>query len=196
MRLLTFAIIVYVVLALETGLRVLLSVPGPTGVSPSFMLILAVYVSLTAPAPTVAWTTLLLGLLVDLRPIGLGEQSQDVVLIGPACLGYFVGGYVAVQVRGMLFRESPITMGIMVFIMGIFVHLVIVALVTLRGLPIVPADGIAGWHAAEQLGHRFGELVYTAVVAVPLGFVLMRFDSLWRLSPLAGRGRHAGRGGA
>jgi len=161
---------------MEEGLRTLLAI-GHT--SPSFLLILMVFTSLWVSPLSAAYTALLLGLLVDLsKPILPANQMIDVALIGPACLGYLTGAYVTMQIRGMIFRHSPIAIGVMVFIAGAFAHLVTMSLLTARGLPWLVAEPIQGWNAADQLVARFLELVYTAMLAVPLGYILVRLQRL------------------
>jgi rod shape-determining protein MreD len=172
---LIFTLVVFVAFSLETGLQTLLAIPGPTGVAPSFLLVVAVFIGLLAPSTTVAWAFLIIGLLVDLQP---GPVREGVIL-GPAALGYLVGGYTVVQLRTLVFRESVLTLAVMTFIVGVFIELVIVMLYTARGLPITPADPIAGWSAADRLKDGFLQLVYSAALAVPVGALLFRYAHIW-----------------
>ena len=95
MRWPVFAILAYLMLVLQEGLRTLWSIQGT---SPSLLLILLVYVGLWAPPMTAAWAALALGLLIDLTtPVKTLNHLQDVTLIGPACLGYLAGAYVTVR---------------------------------------------------------------------------------------------------
>jgi len=48
---------------MQVGLSTLLGLPDPQGVSPDLLLILAVYVGLLAPARTVAWSMLAIGII-------------------------------------------------------------------------------------------------------------------------------------
>ena len=182
MNWLIFAIVTYVMLILEVGLRTLLGLPGPAGVHPSFLLVLGVYVALMAPAQVVPWVMLVLGVLVDLGP----GPSPEMTIVGPAALGYLVGGYVVLQLRSLVFRESVITLAALVFAAGIFVQLVVVVLYTARGLPWLTAQPMPGWNAADQLVHRFFQLLYTTALAVPLGALLLRTSVIWGFTP---RGR-------
>ncbi len=188
-----FAIFAFSFLLLESGLRTLLAI-GYT--SPSLMLILLVYISLWAPTTIAVWAALTLGLLVDLTtPVQVAHQAGDVSLIGPACLGYVAGSYVTVQLRGMVFRDSALATAVLVFIAGAFVHLVVVAILTMRALPWPVAEPIPGWNAADQLVARFLELLYTGVITVPIAYVLTRLKWLWGFNPHAGPGasHHHGR---
>ncbi|MEX2671184.1 MAG: hypothetical protein WD294_03625 [Phycisphaeraceae bacterium] len=183
MNWLIFIIAAYVLLALESGLRMLLQVGG---VAPSFVLVLALYVGLMAPSAVVPWAFLILGLLVDLQP----GPVRDGTLIGPMALGYLAGSYVVLQLRTLVFRESVLALAVLVLVVGIFIQLVYVALLTMRGMGMLTAEPIMGWSAPDQLAQRFMMLLYSAVVAVPLGFVLFRTASAWGFANRARAERH------
>lgn len=173
MRWLIFTIAAFVAYVLETGLRNLLAIPDEAGAAPSFLLILAAFIGLMAPSPTVAWAALVLGLLTDLKT----PLTSDGVLIGPAAVGFLAGGYALVQLRAMVFRESVLSLAVMTFTMGVFAQLVIVAILTVRGL--TPAGPIEGWDAPTQLLHRFFDLLYTVALSIPLGVLLFRYVQVW-----------------
>ena len=176
MRWPVFIFIALTMLVLEKGLRGLLGIPGAFGVSPSFLLPLAVFVALSTSRAAAMWASLFLGLLVDL--------TTDMPL-GSACLGYLAAVLVTFELRGLVFRNSPLAIALMVFPAGIIAHLVIVALVTLRGAAWLPADAPVDWYASEQFVHRFFIVLYSAVLALPLGTVFVWLDPVW------GFGHHA-----
>ena len=181
MNWLIFALFAFVTLVLDVGLRPLWAVPdAAAGVSPCLLLVLMTFIAMRAPSAAALWAGLVLGLLVDLQigPAGL--------VMGPAALGFLAGAYAVLQVRTLVFRQSVATLAVITFVAGIFVHLVSVALYTARGLPFTPAEFITGWDAAEQLVHRFLELLYTCAVAVPFGWLLLRLANLWGF-PAGGR---------
>jgi len=178
---LIFALTTYVLLGLQVGLRPLLMIDVAGGVFPSFLLILMVFLGLSAAPMTVAWAALILGCLIDLMP-----TTGDVAILGPAALGYLVGSYAVVQLRSLLFRESILTLAIMVFAVGLFVNLTEVAIYSFRGLGFLADDPIPGWSAFDELVRRFLVLLYSAAVAVPVGWALFRMGPLWGF---AGGGR-------
>jgi hypothetical protein len=180
----SFAFVLYV---LQFGLRSLWQLPiGPfEDASPDLLLILGVYVAIRAPRHTVFWAMLVLGMLTDLQPVRVDTQSQ-VLIIGPGALGFMLGGFVALQLRAVMFRERLTAVMALTFVVGVFVHLAIVALLTMRGLPVLPSDAIEAWSPANQILQRLVSLIYTVVFAIPLGWVLMRSKQFWRFESGAG----------
>lgn len=174
MNWITFAIAAYLCLTLQVGLGDLWAI-GPA--APSLVLVLGVFIGLTAPGTTVGWAMLVLGLLVDAITPWTGPGQQTVTILGPAAIGYLVGAYAVVQLRSMVFRESVLTLAVMTFVVGIFIQLVIVFLMVIRG-PI-SGDALPGFSAADQLVMRFLSLLYTAVAAVPVGWLLMKLSPLF-----------------
>lgn len=187
MNWLVFTLVTFLFLVLENGLRTLLSIDIVEGVSPSFLLVLMVFVGLMANSPVVAWASLLLGIVADLQPGPVAEG----VIVGPAALGFLVGGWAVTQLRSLVFRQSMTTLAVMTFASGIFVHLVIVALYTMRGLGLMGAEPVANWSAADQLVRRFLELIYSSAIALPLGWILFRYIWIWGFPHIhKGRERH------
>ncbi len=174
MNWLVFAITSYIFLLMQVGLTSLMGIPDAQGVSPDFLLILAVYIGLLAPAKTVAWGMLALGLLANLLILLPGDPAHTGPILGPETLGYLAGAFAILQLRTLVFRESVFSLVIMVFVVGIFIQLVTVFLYSARGLPIFLNDPIPNWSASDQLVHRFLELLYSALIAIPLGLILIR----------------------
>lgn len=180
MRALILLAFIYLAASLDAGLSHALRLPDATGVAPSFMLILAVFIALSAPGMTVAWTCLLIGLIVDLiSPLPAPDRVSDIVIVGPAAVGFFLGGYITTQLRGVVFRDSPLTLAVMVIVAGIFVNLAMVALLRMRGLPLPLDQPLPNWRATDELVRAFFQLLYSAVVAVPVGFVLFRIEAVF-----------------
>jgi hypothetical protein len=187
MNWLIFAILAYLALALEVGLGSLLHIGY---VTPSFLLILAAFIGISAPPSTVMWSFLVIGLLGDLtHPYATADGITDMVLIGPTAIGYLFAAYAILQTRGMFYRESTTTLAVMVGVAGVCMNLGAVALLSFRGLPLLTAEPPPGFFAADELVRRFWQLLYTGALAVPIGFVL------WRLEPIFGfdyaKGHHS-----
>ncbi|MEM6332556.1 MAG: rod shape-determining protein MreD [Planctomycetota bacterium] len=170
-----FGLALYLALAIERGLAGLLAIPDSvSGVSPSFVLILVTWVALQASSSTSLWAGLIAGLAVDLVA---GADSGG--LVGAHALGYALVAFAVLQMRGMVYRQSGLTLGVMTFLGGLFGHLAIVLVLSLRGMPLLPAEALAGWDTTDQLARRFAELIYTGVVASILPLVLSRTLVWW-----------------
>ena len=165
-----FTILTYLFLLMQQGLTTLLGVPDAQGVSPDFLLIFAVFVGIQAPSRKVAWAMLAIGICANLLP---GPVAGGPIL-GPEALGYLAGAFAVLQLRTLVFRESVISLAIMVFVVGIFIQLVTVALYTGRGLPILLGQPVPHWNASNELFHRFWMLLYSAIAAIPVGLVLLK----------------------
>lgn len=177
MNWLIFAMITYAAMALEMGLE-----PMPVLGRVSFMLILAVFVGLMARPHAVVCALLILGVLVDLKHL--------VGLIGPAALGYGVGAYAVLRLRSLVFRESILALAVMVFAVGLCVQLVIVALLTVRGLDWIRAQPIEHWILADELKNRFVDLILSVIAAVPISYGLFRFAAIWNFQAKTRSERH------
>jgi len=178
-----FAIFAYVALSLQVMLSNLL-VWGDRGVMPSFLMILAVFIGLYAPTLAVAWAMLILGLLADLTQSYMTAGGTLVWLPGPSALGFLMGCFAIMQLRSMMYRDSAVALTAMVFLVGVFIQLTTVAMLTLRAMPGMPSDPIANWSATDELVRRFKELVYTTVMSLPLGLALVRSVRVWGFEPM------------
>jgi hypothetical protein len=171
---------VFVVLALQTGLRPVWSLPwGPYGdAAPSLLLILAAFISLRASRGRALAAAVLIGMSVDLtQPVAVVEPVRNIYVLGPAAIGFMFAAYIIVQLRGLVFIDSLLTLTIMTFIGGLFQSLATVAILTLRG--VLPTDPIPDWHATAQLMQRLLEVFYSAALALPVGWLLRRTRRWW-----------------
>lgn len=181
MRWLTFILFAYLFAAADAGLANLFQIGS---VRPNLLLILGVFIGMSASPMALAWAMLVLGVLADV--VNSPLASMGTTILGPSALGFLFGGWAMLQFRGLVFRQSAIAMAVLVFLTGIFVHLVIVALVSVRGMAWPVGEPVPGWSASDQLVHRFLELIYTALVAIPLGAILIHFEHWWGF----GHGKH------
>jgi len=146
-----FAIVAYVLLAAQIAVAPAISVETPAGlIEPRFVLLLAVFVGLYAPARAAITACLILGLLLDLASTWPTSATRDLTLIGPYTLGYFAGGYVLLQTRTMLVRHHPLSIAFMMLLAGVAVQLVVVAVFEARGW----YQPLEGWSLAELARFR------------------------------------------
>lgn len=179
MNWLTFTILACVAYAIQVALQPVWSINGR---EPMLLLILLVFVGLQAPAITAAWSAILLGLLVDIM-----LKQHETGLIGPWALGFLAAGFALVQLRNLLFRDSMFTIGIMTMVAGVFALLVSTTLHKLRTIPLLGNEQMQSFSAADQLYHGFATLLYTAIIAIPVGYGLLRIRDLWGFSHRSAR---------
>lgn len=161
-----FGVLSYVLLALSYAGGSMLSV---WGVRPEPMLVLVVFVSLMAPWRVAMTAALVGGLCLDLLKLYPG----GVVLVGPQTLGLLMGAFVVHQLRNVVFRHSLLTVVILTGVGGVFAEIFSTALLVVRALPWPVGEVFAGWSAADALFGGFLSVVYTSVLAVPIGWVLL-----------------------
>lgn len=185
MNWIVIAIMGWVAMGLDTGLAGALEL-GNSGISPSFVIVLAVFVGLAAPPIQAVWTCLLLGLFVDLiSPMSLHMPAgASVTIVGPYAIGFVLMGQFLLAMRSMLMRQNPLTMALMAFGGFLIVHVFVSAAYTLRGF----YDPIA-WDLSAELIRRLAVAVYTGVIAFPLALVLVPLAPL--LGMQIGQPKHA-----
>lgn len=173
MRWPVFAIAAYLALVLQVGLSHHLALGN---VEPQFVLLLAVFIALSAPTRATVIAAGILGLLLDLvaspytlAASGAGaSEAAAVTLIGPYTLGYMTGGYLVVQLRPMLFRQHPLTLAAMVLVAGAEAHLVVLGLLWVRNW----YEPMQGFIASDELIPRSLGLLYTAAIGLALAYPL------------------------
>lgn len=180
MNWLFFALIAFVAYTLQDGMGNAWARGGDT--HPHLMLIVLVYLALQAAPMTVAWAALILGILADIA------MSKVTGMIGPWTLGYLAAAYALLQLRNLLFRDSVFTIAIMTFVAGIFIHLVATLLYAMRGVPYFANQPIAGFEPANVLFQGFFDMIYSGVLAFPLGYALIKSHKIWSFHG-AGRNR-------
>ncbi|MGD9690856.1 MAG: hypothetical protein AB7K52_15060 [Phycisphaerales bacterium] len=177
MNLLPVAVIAYVLVGLDQAMFETLEVGG---CSPRLVIPLLVYVAMYAPARSALWLGLCVGLATDLlsamtiRNIGLSEPI-GVRLIGPNAVGYLVGMYAVIVLRGYMIKRSPGTPPALTLVAASLAGIAAVAIVSFRYQLhttfrlIDPASW--EWRSGTELLLRLGAALYTAIVAIPLSLL-------------------------
>lgn len=161
-----FAIFAYLLLGLERGLRDALAI-GP--VQPSFLLALAAFVALSAPPMHAVWAGLVLGLALDLTggwPMHTGAPQP---IIGPYALGGVLLAQTILTLRGKLVRHHLATLAVLTFFGVLAAQVVVVVLLSIQKLTGAPL----AFEPGRELLIRLGSAGYTALLAVPLGVLLI-----------------------
>lgn len=185
MRWAVFAAMAFVTFAAELSLRPVLMLHTFGGISPSFIACLAVFIAMFAPRLTALWSCWALGLLLDLSTpfaaaSGIAGGGGSFYLIGPYALGYTFGAYLIIQLRPMVFRQRAVTIGFMTLLSLSSVALIAVAVFVIRSwYASDPGIYPTGSSAAGELFRRFGIALYTALIAIPLGWLLLATLPYW-----------------
>ena len=143
-----YAVALWLLVGLEVGLRGVLRI-GDTGVAPSFVLPLVVFVGLFARPRVSTTAALIAGLLIDLTsPVTL-PGGGTAIIPGPNALGMVLASQLVLGVRGLVFLNSPVTLIVLTPLAGMVWQIVVTAAFGAREL----YDPI-GFHAGSQLTQR------------------------------------------
>ncbi len=176
MRWPVFAVFAFVFLVLEVSLGNVLLFGT---VQPSFVVVLAVFLSLFGSRLGALWGCWILGLLVDLNISLMHGYDRAGPLLGAYALGYPFGCVLLLQVRAMLFRRRALTFATMTFICMIAVSVVVVAVYSAHGW--YPNEELH-WSeigAAREMLRRLGAAVYSSVLALAVGPLLVWTLPVW-----------------
>ena len=193
MRWLVFLIFAITAIVLELSFRHVLALRSLGGVSPSFIAPLVVFVALCASRRSALWACLLLGLLLDmLTQLPYGKEIAYVP--GPHALGYVFGGYLVLQIRAMVFRGRVLTLALLTLALVVAVSIVVVAIYSIRSwypdsatiYPTKPS-------ALRAMLRQIGVGIYSALMAIPVGWILLQTLPLWSFAT-AGQASRVRRG--
>lgn len=180
MRWSVFLILAYVFLGLELGLADLLQI-GANGPSPSWLIVVMVYVASVAPALTALWAAMILGILNDLSAIHAGPNETVQVILGPYAIGYVLGALATLQLRTVVYRRHPLTMSLLALVSGLAVHATVWILYLFRDVlahfsTFFDPVTVSAW---DSLVARLLLVLYTAAFALPLGWLLIKLGPLF-----------------
>lgn len=175
----------WLALGLETSLTSVLAVPvGTVLAGPSFVIPLAVFIGLAAPARATQWSALGLGIGMDLltpRP----TPGDTITVVGPYAIGMLLAMQFVLASRSMVMRRNPLTCAAVSVPAAAIVHIVVVAIFTARHL----YDGSIVWDTTGQLGARAIGTLMTGVSALVVGVMLMPLAPALGLTGIGTRGR-------
>ncbi|MEM9066724.1 MAG: hypothetical protein AAGB51_14690 [Planctomycetota bacterium] len=178
-----FALCLWILLGFELSAKAIIAL-GPTGIAPSFVIPLAVFVALGAPPVHALWACLIAGLCLDLTGRAGGS---DAVVPGPHALGMLLAGQLVLATRSIVIRRNPLTLAALSAAAALLTGLVVVFLYGIRSLLFGSVDA-SGW---DQLVARSGAALYTGVTGLLLALVLVPSVGLFGFQT-----DHLGRGGS
>jgi cell shape-determining protein MreD len=171
MNWLGFAVLAWVALGLELGLKPALRLGAP-GIAPSVTAILAAVLLLQAPRKAAIACAAVLGLLMDLTfalPISGAEAGRGSHVVGPYVLGYLAAAQMALAMRGALVKRNPVTAGFVAMVVSLVSGMVVWIVLTLRARWLDPL----AWDAWPQLWTRLAAPFVTGAVGVVVAFALL-----------------------
>lgn len=175
MNWLAFLAAAWICFGLELGLREVLRY-GDSGIAPSFVVPLLVWVGLGAQPRHALWAGLLLGVLADLTAPARLVPVGSVVLVGPHALGSLLAVLFVVNVRGLVIRGNPLTLAVLSVVAAALVQIVFSAIIGAR--TVLGAAPIA-WGGAGEFAGRMLSALYTGGLAFVLAFVFARVEPLF-----------------
>ncbi len=176
-----FAIFTLLALSIDAGLSDLLRIESLWEIRPNFCGVLAVFVALSAPRITALRACFVIGLLVDLSIEHTTGVNRGVYLVGPYALGLLAGGWLVLRGRTMVFRRRALTIGVMTVMSLLVAQAIIVMLLVVRSRSWYPGGPIHWPDTAvgNELLRRILIAVYSGIVALPGGWLLVRTLPLW-----------------
>ncbi|HRP62928.1 MAG TPA: hypothetical protein PK400_06530 [Phycisphaerales bacterium] len=184
MRWTIFIIFAFIMLALDGGFMGVFTLPAVAGIGPNIVICLLVYICMFATRLAAMFAALTLGVMMDLmHPLSQGDVAPSVYVIGPHALGYVFAGLLLLQLRTMVFRQRAITIGALSFAATFAAGLVIIMVFVIRSWYGEPTEYFMHGSPARELMRQLGIGVYTALLGVPLGWVLLLTTPLWGFQP-------------
>ena len=185
MRWPVFAVAAYLLLVLDVSVASAMRLEVNAGiVEPQFLLVLLVFVGLSASPSVVLLAAGVLGLLVDATTTWpTTTEHYHMTLIGPYALGYLAGATVLLQVRAMVYQHHPLAYAVMIVLAGMAVHLVVLGIFAVR----LWYDPMPGFSAAGDLWLAVLTVAYSAAVGAVLSVGLVLASPLFDFTPTRGR---------
>ncbi len=164
MNWIVFAVLAWIFLGMEQGLRQALQV-GSWDIAPSFVLILLVFVSLWAKPIHALWAALFLGVSLDMLNLVPTKSGETIAILGPWALACMLTAYTVLNFRVLMFRRNPLSIAFLCTVGGAISGVLVLAILSLRAY----YDDILLVSASADLGRRLLTALYTGVLALPLG---------------------------
>ena len=163
------------------------------GIRAQFLPATVVFVCLSAPKRVTLRAAMCAGVAADLFAPTILSDGSTLVVIGPRVLGFALGALAVVPLRGLLYRQNPLSAPIATMLFSLLASLVFIAVWIVRSLLL---DTSAPWWpstGASELMLRLGAALGDGLMAIVVFWVLNKTRPLWgfanttRVSPGAAR---------
>ncbi len=190
MRWWVFLLILIVAAGLDSGLASLFTLRGLGHATPSMAACVLVFVALQARPRVALWAAWVIGVVLDLGPTAAGAAG-GMPVIGPHALGAVAAAYVVLLLRPVVFRKRLVTVAVLAGVVSGCMGLGAAAIETIRWwMPWTHA--LAPPPAAARLTTIGFSAIYTALIGVPIGALLLAGTRWWRFDSPPGRLDYAG----
>jgi rod shape-determining protein MreD len=174
-------------IVVETSLRQAFTLGG---VSPSVMTCVAVFVALFAPKRIALWSCWGLGLCIDLMTAyAQTPGNPPLYVLGPHALAYTALAGAVLLARSSVFRQRVLTISVLTFAASIVEGLVALLILLIRSW--YPSSEQVLYFGGSSLGgallHLLGTAAYSAVLALPVGWLLLTTIPMWRFETFGHR---------
>lgn len=171
-----FVIAVLLASALDAGLGGLFEIGSTRAeILPSVV----VFMALAAPKKLVVRAAIVAGLVADLFAPTIVADGTPLVVLGPRALAFALGAAAVIPLRGLLYRQNPLSNSAAVAIFSSFTALGWIVVSILRS--VVAGGDVPWWPATgtSELLIQFLGALADAALALPAFWVLTRTKPLW-----------------
>ena len=185
MRWWVFLIMAVIAVGLDTGLVGVFTLRGLGHATPSVVACLLAFFALQARPRAALWAAFVIGLMLDLSP-GSASAAGGVPLIGPRTLGCIAAAWMVLLLRPVVFRRRVVTVAVIAGLTAACIGLGSAAVETIRWwAPWTHA--LAPPPTGVRLLTIAASAVYTALLGIPIGAILLGTNRWWRFGAAPGR---------
>jgi hypothetical protein len=138
-----------------------------------------VFMALAAPKKLVLRAALFAGLVADLFAPVILADGTPLVVPGPRVLAFALGATAVIPLRGLLYRQNPLSNSAAVTIFSAFAALALIVVSILRS--VVTGGSVPWWPATgtSEVVIQFLGALGDGVLALPVFWVLTRTKPIW-----------------
>ncbi|MDP7028751.1 MAG: hypothetical protein QF733_00850 [Phycisphaerales bacterium] len=190
MRWWVLLVLAIIAVGLDSGLMGVFTLRGLGHATPSASACLITFVALQARPRAALWAAWVIGCMLDLSPSS-GGGVGTVAIVGPNALGAVAATQVVLLLRPVVFRRRVITMAVVSGLAAICLGLGAATVETVRWwMPWTHA--LAPPPAGPQVVTIGFSGLYTMLVGLPIGAMLLGTSRFWRFDAPAGQLDYAG----
>ena len=145
--------------------------------------VLLAFVCFNASKSAAWWSALGIGIAYDLVSPVASDGGGPIVVIGPNAIGCLLAAAAAIPLRGVVFKRNPVAVGVLAGALLVIHQVGWFAGWTVRGWLGDPVPWSVGQVGSAMLA-SFWAAVATALLGVPVSFMLDRIEGWWGFPPI------------